>query len=97
MITSDIVISPEQFRTLAKGNEITLLGHSTSFGFDTNKPIVKTSSDTSNDYRNECDGKCWITRDTFLPHMQTTTLKITLDNAKVLSDTGLMLPCALEE
>ena len=29
--------------------------------------------------------------------MQTTTLKVTLENGKVLSDTGLILPCALEE
>ena len=74
-----------------------MLGHSINFGFDTKNPIVKTYGDTSDDYRNECDGKRWITRDTFLPHMQTTTLKVTLENAKVLSDTGLILPCALEE
>ena len=96
-ITSDIVISPEQCRSLAKGKEITLLGHSISFGFDTKDPIVKTLGDTSDDYRNECDGRGWITRDTFLPHMQTTTLKVTLENGKVLSDIGLILPCALEE
>ena len=29
--------------------------------------------------------------------MQTTILKVTLENGKVLSDTGLFLPCALEE
>ena len=96
-ITSDIIISPEQCRTLAKGKDITLLGHSINFGFDTKDPIVKTYGDTSDDYRNECDVKGWITRDTFLPHMQTTTLKVTLDNGKVLSDAGLILPCALEE
>ena len=96
-ITSDIVISPEQCRTLAKGKDIILLGHSINFGFDTKDPIVKTYGDTSDDYRNECDGKGWITRDTFLPHMQTTTLKVTLENGKVLSDIGLILPCALEE
>ena len=42
-------------------------------------------------------GKGWITRDTFLPHMQPRTLKVTLENGKNLSDTGLILPCALEE
>ena len=96
-ITSDIVISPEQCRTLVKGKEITLLGLSINFGFDKKNPIVKTSRDTSDDHRNECDGKCWITRDTFLPHMQTTTLNVTLENGKVFSDSGLFLPCALEE
>ena len=39
--TSDIVISPEQCRTLAKGKDITLLGQSKNFGFDTKNPIVK--------------------------------------------------------
>ena len=74
-----------------------MLGPSINFGFDTKNPIVNTYGDTSEDYRNECDGKSWITRDTFLPHMQTTTLKALLENGKVLSDTGLILPCALEE
>ena len=87
-ITSDIVISPEQCRTSANGKEVTLLGHSVNFGFDTKNPNEKTSGDTSDDYRNECDGRGWITRDTFLPHMQTTTLKVTLENGEVLSDTG---------
>ena len=96
-ITSDIVNSPEQCRTLAKGKEITLLGHSICFGFDTKNPIVKTSGDTSDDNRNECEGRSWITRDTFLPHMQTTTLKVSLGKGKALSDAGLFLTCALEE
>ena len=96
-ITIDIVISPEQCRTSAKGKDITLHEQSINFGFDTKNPIVKTYADTSDDYRNECDGKGWITRDTFLPHIQTTTLKVTLENGKVLSDSGLILPCAPEE
>ena len=96
-ITSDIVISPEQCRTLAKGKAITLHKHSIKFGFDIKTPIVKTTGDTSDDYRNECDRRGWITRDTFLPHMQTTTLTVTMENGKVLSDRGLILPCALEE
>ena len=96
-ITSDIIIPPEQCRTLAKGKDITLLGYSINFGFDTKDRFVRNYGDTIDDYRNECEGKSWITRDTFLPHMQTTTLKVTLESAKVLSDTGLILPCALEE
>ena len=96
-ITSDNVISPEQCRTLAKGKDITLLGLSINFGFDTKNPTVKLYGDTSDDYRNECHGRGWITRYTFLPHMQKTTLKVTLEIGKVLSDTGLFLPCALEE
>ena len=56
-ITSDIVISPEQCRTFAKGKAITLLGHSINFGLDRKNPIVKTYGDTSDDYRNECGDK----------------------------------------
>ena len=96
-ITSDIVISPKQCRTLANAKEISLLRHSISFGSDTKNPIVKTFADTSDDYRNGCDGKSWITRDTFLPHMQSTTLKVALENGQVLPDTGVILPYALEE
>ena len=96
-ITSQTVISPEQCQNLAKGKEITLLAHSKDFEFDTKNHIVKIFGDTSDDYRNECDGKSWIGRDTFHPHMQTPTLNVTLENGKVLSDTGLVLPRALEE
>ena len=95
--TSDIVISLEQCRTLAKVKDTTLLGHSVNFGFHKKNPILKTYGDTSDDYRNECDGKSWTTRDTFLPHMQTTTPKVTSGNGKVLSNSGLILPCAPEE
>ena len=96
-ITIDIVISPEQCRTLAKGKEINLLGHLISFGFHTKNPILKNIGDISDDHGNVCDGKGWITRDTFFPHMQKTTLKITLESVKVLSDTGLILPFSVEE
>ena len=96
-IASDIVISSKQCRTLAKRKEITLLRDSINFRFNTKNPIVKTFGSTTDDYRNECDGRGWIIRDTFLPHMQTTTLEVTLENGKVLSDAGLILPCAPEE
>ena len=58
---------------------------------------MKTSSDIGDDNRIGCEGKSWITRDTFLPHMQTTTRKVTLGNGKDLSETGFFLPCASEE
>ena len=56
-ITSDIVISPEQSQTSAKGKDVTSLGHSINFGFDTKNPVVKTSDDTGDDYGNEGHGK----------------------------------------
>ena len=78
-VENDIVISPEQCRTLEKGKENTLLQHSSFFGFDPKKSIVKTIGDISDDCRNEFDRKGWITFDTFHPHMKTTSLQGTAE------------------
>ena len=96
-ITSDILISLEQYRTLLKEKETTLLDHSMSFDLDTNNPVVETIDDTSDGYGKNFHGKGWITDETFIPHMQKTVPKVTMENGKVLSDTGLFLPCFLEE
>ena len=60
-------------------------------------PIVITDGSNSEDNRNHCTSRGWITRDTFLPHMQRTTLKVRISTGKVLSDSTHVLPCALEE
>ena len=65
--------------------------------YDTKDPIVKTDGSTSDSNRNHCSVRGWITRDTFLPHMQRTTLKIIMSTGKLLSDSAQLLPCALEE
>ena len=65
--------------------------------YDTKNPIVITDGSTSDDNRNHCTSRGWITRDTFLPHMQRTTLKVRMSTGKVLSDFAQVLPCALEE
>ena len=67
------------------------------FGLVTKNPYVKTIRDTRDDYSNSCDGKGWITRHTFLPHMQTTIIKVAMESGKVLSETVLILPCTLGE
>ena len=77
--------------------EITFLDRTISFGFDTKNLIVETIGDTDDENRIECDGKGWITRNTFLRHMQATTSKVTMESGKALSDTGLNLQSALEE
>ena len=64
--------------------------------YDTKNPIVITYCSTSDDYRNRCTARGWITRDTFLPHMQRTTLKVRMSTGKVLSDSAQVLPYALE-
>ena len=96
-ITSDIIISPEHCRTLAKGASINLQGHWIGAEWDTKTPVVKVSGDPTGSNRNHCKTRGWISRDTFIIHMQKTTLKVTIENGKVLSDMGLLLPCALGE
>ena len=65
--------------------------------YHTKNPIVITDGSTSDTNRNNCTARGWITRDTFLPHMQRTTLKVRMSTGKVLSDSAHVLPCALEE
>ena len=96
-ITSDLISSPEHCRALAKGASINLQGHWIGAEWDTKTPVVKVSGDPTGSNRNHCKTKGWISRDTFLIHMQKTTLKLTMENGKVSSDMGLLLPCASEE
>ena len=65
--------------------------------YDTKNPIVITDGSTSDEIRNHCTARGWITRDTFLPYMQRTTLNVRMSTGKVLSDSAQVLPCALEE
>ena len=96
-ITRDLVILPEHCQTLAKGASIILQGHWIGAEWDTKTPVVKVSGDPTGSNRNHCKTKGWFSRDTFFIHMQKTTLKVTMEIGKVLSDMGLILPCALEE
>ena len=96
-ITSDLVISPEQCRSLAEGKSVYLADQFLSVEYDTKNPIVKTDRSTSDDNRNHCNVRGWITSDTFRPHMQRTTLKVRVSTGKVLSDSAQVVPCALEE
>ena len=96
-IIRDLVISPEQCQSLAKGKSIYLADQFLAVEYDTKDPIVKTDGSTSDSNRNHCNVRGWITRDTFLPHMQGTTLKVRTSTGKILTDSAQVLPCALEE
>ena len=91
------MISSEQGRSLAKGKMIYLADQFLGVEYDTKNPIVITDGSTSDDNRNHCTSRGWITRDTFLPHMQRPTLKVRMSTGKILSDSAQVLPCALEE
>ena len=64
---------------------------------DTKNPFVITDGSTSDGNRSHSTSRGWITRDTFLLHMQRTTLKVRLSTGKVLSDSAQVLPCPMEE
>ena len=96
-ITSDLVKLPEHCRSLAKGKSIYLADQFLAVEYDTMNPIVKTDGSTRDSNKNHCNVRGWITRDTFLPHMQRTTLKVKLSSGKVFSDSARVLPCSLEE
>ena len=96
-ITSDLIISPEHCRTLVKGASINLQGHWIGVEWDTKTPVVKVTGDPTGSNRNHCKTRGWISRDTFIIHMQKTTPKVTMENGKALSEMGMILPCALEE
>ena len=53
-ITSDLVISPEQCRSLAKVKMIYLADQFLGVGYNTKNPIVITDGSTSDDNRNHC-------------------------------------------
>ena len=64
-ITGDLVISPEQCRSLAKGKMVYLADQFLGVEYDTKNPIVKTDGSMSDNIRNHCNTRGWITRDTF--------------------------------
>ena len=96
-ITSDTIISPEHCRTLAKGALINLQGHWIGAEWDTKTAVVNVFGNPTGSNRNHCKAKGWISRDTFIIHIQKTTLKVTMETGKLLSDMRLILPCALEQ
>ena len=96
-ITSDLVISAEQCRSLARGKIIYLADQFLGVEYDTKNPTVVIGASTTDTYSNHCTARGWITRDTFLPHMHWTTLKVRMSTGKVLSDCAQVLPCALED
>ena len=96
-IFSDLVISQEQCRSFAKGKIIYLADRFLGVEYGTKNPIVITDGFTGGINRNYFKSRGWITRDTFLPHMQRTTPKVRMPTGKVLSDSARVLPCAQEE
>ena len=72
---SDLIISPEHRRALAKGASINLQGHWIGAEWDTKTPVVKVSGDPTGSNRNHCKTEGWISRDIFIFHMQKNNTK----------------------
>ena len=66
-IISELLISPQQCRSLAKENMIYFADHFLGVEYDTKNLIVSTDGSTSNNKKNHCMARSLITRDTFLP------------------------------
>ena len=69
-ITSNLVISAEQCRSLAEGKMIYLTAQFLAVESDTKNPVVITDGSTSGSKRNCCNSSGWITHDTLLSQMQ---------------------------
>ena len=96
-ITRDIDLTPEQCKQASEGRSLTLFDHKLTFEKGKKEIHHKWAGDKSGDYRNECDGKGWITKDTFESHIQDITLKVRIKDGKIFNRNGQLLPCALDE
>ena len=99
-ITSYLELTARDCEIAAKTNTLTLTQHqSVELPIHKNKKTVtyKNRGDVSSSNRNECDGKDWITHDTYETYMQDITLKVNLKDGSVLSPFSLTLPCTLSE
>ena len=96
-ITSDIDLTPEQCKQTSEGRSLTLFDHKVAFKKGNKEIHHKGTGDKSEDYRNECDGKGWITKDSFESHIHDITLKVRIKDGKIFNRNDHPLPCDLHE
>ena len=96
-ITSDIELTPDQWKQASEGRSLTLFHRKSTFEKGKKEIHHKWTGDKSEDYRNECDGKGWITKDTFESHIQYITLKVRIKDGKIFNRNDQLLPCDLDE
>ena len=56
-----------------------------------------TLTGKSEEYRNHCSGRSWMTKDTFESHIQEANLPVKLRDATVHNVNGNPLPCKLDD
>ena len=91
-ITSDIDLTPEQCKQASEGQSLTLFDHKLTSEKGKKEIHQKWTGDKSEDYRNECDGKGWITKNTFESHIQDITLKVGIKDGKIFNRNDQLLP-----
>ena len=102
-ITTDLIVTASQCKTVAKGGSITLKNETLEFKKGVKTTVVKhkdfddDGADLSDKYRNECDFYGWVNRKTFEAHVQDVVLKVRTKDGKVMSKDGFQLPCLLEK
>ena len=96
-ITSNIDLTPEQCKQASEGRSLTPFDHKLTFERRKKQIHHKWTGDSSEDYRNECDGKGWITKDTFENHIQDITLKARFKDGKIFNRNNQLLSCDLVE
>ena len=101
--TIDLTVTASQCSTLAKGGSITLQVETLAFKKGTKTRFVKqkafdgNGADLSDNYRIEFDSYGWVTCKTFEGHLQDVVPKVRIKDVKVMSKSGLQLPCSREE
>ena len=96
-ITSDIDLSPEQCRRAREEGKIQILDHMVQFK-KRNKLIQSyTNRKKSEENRNHCNERSWMTKDTFESHIQEVTLPFNLRDGTVHDVNGNPLPCKLDD
>ena len=96
-ITSDIDLSPEQWKQASEGRSQTLFDHKQHFEKGQKEIHHKWTVNVDGDNRNECEGYEWITKDTFESHIQDITLKVRVKDGKTFNRNDQLLPCDLDE
>ena len=95
--TSDLFISPGFLSAFCEKKGNFLSGQFLNAGVDTKISIGKQPDPTKFSYRIRCNGRCLRIISSFLPYMQTITLKGKISTGKFLGDSRRVLPCALED
>ncbi len=94
-ITSDVELTKDQCHEAFEAGKLPYLSH--SIVFKNNTKSIQTFNSGQSKYRNECDGKGWVTHDTVETYVQTIELNVDVEKQHVRTPAGFVLPCKLSE